>query len=375
MENELVLIAHVEITVIDLSVYDDENNSEETMKTLVGTLLHRLLGSATCCCEADDCLKQISSSSSLNTAALNAASSETELCKDIERFVRARDRLLALASILLKSRAFHQSYFSLSDESNGKESQGRRALVRLPRTEHRKPFIPRPCRGDNNSKVESLIDDGSLSVSHQFPFAGSATILPRKDRATTSQNQSSVVKVGCDIVVKESSLNTRLYNTWDDFLKVFEFSFHYSEWAIITSAETVDARLHEFYLRWAVKEAYTKALGVGLGFDFASFSVQFQLPDSCDQRLWGFLEPLQQSKDGAQHISLRGVIVMSSLDGSLESNHQGEAWLFYFVPLSPEPSSWASVAVGPIIDNNPPNIKLQVQETSLESLIAEYERP
>ena len=35
--------------------------------------------------------------------------------------------------------------------------------------------------------------------------------------------------------------------------------------------------LHEFYIQWSIKEAYTKALGFGMNIDFQSFETEIDL--------------------------------------------------------------------------------------------------
>jgi phosphopantetheinyl transferase len=40
-----------------------------------------------------------------------------------------------------------------------------------------------------------------------------------------------------------------------------------------------ESKLQEFYLRWAIKEAYTKALGLGMNVEFQSFEMRLMEVD------------------------------------------------------------------------------------------------
>ena len=116
-------------------------------------------------------------------------------------------------------------------------------------------------------------------MSHQFPFVGIAR-LP-----ASSQKRS--LHVGLDFAMYEAP-NPKLYATTSEFLIVFKESFTPSEWGCINDSSAAwfgrrrksdeDSR-REFYMRWAVKEAYTKALGFGLGHEFGKFEITF---DCCE---------------------------------------------------------------------------------------------
>ena len=211
------------------------------------------------------------------------------ISKSVMRFLKPNDRYLALGSVLLKSRAYHQS---LAEEENeggrpeqnkreGTTSQSSLALVELPRTEYGKPFIPWLGKSTER-EVDSSFSTApqhTISVSHQFPFVGIAR-LP-----THYQKQS--LHVGLDVAMYEAP-NPKLYATTSEFLEVFKDSFTPTEWGCIVDSSAAwfgrrrksneDSR-REFYMRWAVKEAYTKALGLGLGHEFNTFEIAF---DCCE---------------------------------------------------------------------------------------------
>ena len=314
-----------EVELILMNVSSGEMDDDEP--STVARILDRLLSRASCH-EASDWLKNGTSSRSI----------EDIIRKDVERFVRTRDKLLALAAILLKSRAFFKATHNVANKEMDT------ILVRLPRTMHNKPYIPRrKCKDD---------DDANLSISHQFPFVGSAQRVRQEGEPS--------LKIGFDIVVQDP-LNTRLYDTWDDFLAVFQEAFCSEEWALIVSMIDAEARLHEFLLRWAAKEAYTKALGVGLGFDFASFHLQFELPESCRGKLHDYLRSSQR-EDSLSPIRVRGKVAADQWT-------QVEVWDFYVGSLSRDAWTWFCVAVGPVVNASQSN--LQVRWTTLEQLIPE----
>jgi phosphopantetheine--protein transferase-like protein len=177
----------------------------------------------------------------------------------------------------------------------------------------------------------------------------------------------SSYKVGVDIVVKEP-LNRRLYDSDDDFLAVFEDSFATAEWQMVTSA--TPHCLKEFYLRWAVKEAYTKALGVGLGFDFKSFEVVFHLPDN---QLCRYLDLMQNEQSESFATSVLLTTTFSAQIVTEDDIHH-ETWQFSFLPLGRDPWGWACVAVGPATPERNVHIDLQVQWTDLVRLVEHHTR-
>jgi phosphopantetheinyl transferase (holo-ACP synthase) len=258
-------------------------------------------------------------------------------------------------------------------------------LIRLPRTVHDKPYIPLHLGSgtpDAAANEKTTNHPATLSVSHQFPFVGAAQLQPTLGQRRPSWHEG--LHVGCDIVVQEP-LNTRLYSTWNEFLQVYKDMFANEEWIVIQNAAAVTAAstdsvtstsrihhggYHEFLLRWAAKEAYTKALGVGLGFDFASFSIRLELPESCNGRCSIYLATCcSQSLGEPLPISLRGSIHK----GNATPASSPETWDFTFVFLSTNPWSWACVAVGPRREAS--CIPLKVQWTSLEELIPRSNRP
>jgi len=86
----------------------------------------------------------------------------------------------------------------------------------------------------------------------------------------------STLIVGMDIVTFDYDINKRLYPNDEDFLNVFRNSFTKNEWEIGIHHPTLLSlrdRVREFYIRWSMKEAYTKAVGMGLGLEFHTFEI------------------------------------------------------------------------------------------------------
>jgi 4'-phosphopantetheinyl transferase len=340
----------VELLLVNLSssrrVEEDNTMTEDEITSRLPSLVNDMFDNLACH-NAIDLLR--------GEQTLTGCKTSTEsLRHDIERFVRPRDRLLALASVLLKSRAYHLTYPYPASSPSGDGL--RLSLVQLPRTAHGKPYLP-----TRQGACDPTPD--TLSVSHQFPFCGAARILPNPHINVTEDFSS--YKVGLDIVVKEP-VNQSLYDSVDDFLAVFEDSFAPSEWQMVTSA--TPHCLEEFYLRWAVKEAYTKAIGVGLGFDFKSFEVAFHLPDD---HLGRHLVLVQNE----QRESYPLPVLPTTLSASIITNDMPhETWLFSFLPLGKEPWGWACVAVGPATPERNVQIDLQVQWTDLDRLVENHTR-
>lgn len=208
-----------------------------------------------------------------------------KIYQSIMRFRKDSDRWIALASVLLKSMAFHRSAQAPlafnTDESNfsSVNELKMQSIVDLPRTKFNRPFIPyltvqrthdtisetkRDAEGDNEDPT------AKISVSHQYPYIA---II----------QTSSPHKIGLDLVVIEFRQN-EFVPTINDFLEAFEGSFTPWEWERIqyfhsgyfikNRWRSEESKLREFFLRWAMKEAYVKALGLGMHLDFASFETR-----------------------------------------------------------------------------------------------------
>uniref|UniRef100_A0A7S1UQ08 holo-[acyl-carrier-protein] synthase n=1 Tax=Grammatophora oceanica TaxID=210454 RepID=A0A7S1UQ08_9STRA len=199
-------------------------------------------------------------------------------------------------------------------------------VVDLPRTEYGKPFIP--PTDDSDAPL--------FSVSHQFPFVGICRILDAND---IPQN----LRLGMDIVMFDE-INSRLYSSEMDFCRVFQRSFAPGEWSCIERAQYP---LQEFYLRWAIKEAYTKALGKGMSLKFDSFQTKLDVA-ACRYgwSLWDHLErprtPSSQTNEEVHR--LWGTISKVNSVDTTES----ERWLLMFIPLpSCGKNGYACICFGP----------------------------
>jgi hypothetical protein len=146
--------------------------------------LERVLDSS--CCDARSWL---STSASSGAYADDLVSAEAK--RNILKFVKIQDKYMALASLLLKSRAF---YDTMSSELNPVSP---RLVVNLPRTEHRKPYIPL-ANPISALPLENEENCHPLSISHQFPFVGMARLETCRDDHDTNP---SPLLVGLDIVV------------------------------------------------------------------------------------------------------------------------------------------------------------------------------
>jgi phosphopantetheinyl transferase len=267
----------------------------------------------------------------------NELAPDDALRKEITRFYKINDRYLALASVLLKSRAFFETFPWMMIPKQ-------HTLALLPRTQHRKPYIPvYSIAATQDEDEDSEVNVFSFSLSHQWPFVGLARIeygLEKKDVPLDSKKDlegRSPILVGFDLVVFED-VNRRLYASVEEFVTVFRESFTITEWTQIHSRqEEKSGYLREFYLQWAVKEAYTKALGVGLGFDFTSFQVEWDDANAGGLSLWKTVSSFSAKDNGKGQqeniIELRGTIALVGKNGETLKNQRPEQWVFAFLPV------------------------------------------
>jgi len=330
-------------------------------------------------------------SSAPRSSSANANAAAAKVVDDVAKYVKWQDRYAAAASTLFKSRAYYDYYcFEASsseglDEGDGdgnckdqkerRQGRIRRPIVRLPRTRHNKPYIPSPSYEPSvlrqRHSPSNCCAYAPISVSHHYPYVGIARSAKKRSLAKPSllaiTTTTPAVSVGTDIVVFELP-NSRLYPTTFEFVETFRDSFSGREWEDLTAAATTQRRrgdgvgaddessssstslllLREFYLRWAVKEAYTKALGLGLGYDFSSFDVVFLAQDDgvsheasdinkCTSSLWErFLQ--QQSKSGSFEGTTAAAAAATFIPARVvrigeADNHGNSVWFFAFQPL------------------------------------------
>ncbi|MQL69534.1 hypothetical protein Taro_001801 [Colocasia esculenta] len=176
------------------------------------------------------------------------------------RFLKLDDRKRALVSRLLQYSLVHE----VLDIPH--------AEIKIKRTIEGKPYL-------NNSRQHVRYPNFNFSVSHSGNYVGIAS--------------EPVCLVGLDIVSdvlrQESSLN---------FINDFSSYFTHLEWKNITNAGNSNHTLSEFYRYWALKEAYVKALGNGLGYKldrlefhhigWSNISVYVDGEESRDWKFWLF---------------------------------------------------------------------------------------
>jgi 4'-phosphopantetheinyl transferase len=349
---------------------------------------------------------------------------------NVSRFIKTNDKYLACASMLFKSRFFHEVYndeilkdVPLKEMQKGDDvvsntgGKRRRPVVELPRTEYRKPYIPLPSNWRNETKPAQQNDEllnsvkeedvFSLSVSHQFPFVGLAKIRHeyQGDENIFAIGNTAIRStipppiVGLDIVVFEK-FNARLYSSEEEFLDVFRDQFTPNEWKngiqnpklgtiTTTPSSSASMQMREFYVRWAIKEAYTKAIGVGMGLAFSSFEIELKGIDEDNKNglpeasIWSRIRKNSDTIPTTSPRCFRGTI-------TFVDKKEDDYFYFYFLPLASTTTDsdsnetidgCACVCVGSFQgnlstnENNEWKDHIDISWTDLERLVQSHENP
>eukprot|EP00956_Cyclotella_meneghiniana_P036340 scaffold124319_cov85-Cyclotella_meneghiniana.AAC.2 len=300
-----------------------------------------------------------------------------KIYQSIMRFRKDSDRWIALASVLLKSTAFHRSVqesLAINVGEGNISSVNKvkvQSIVDLPRTKFNRPYIPHltmkrmhinydtTSEAIGDAKGENEDSRAKFSVSHQYPYIAIV-------------QTSSPRKIGLDLVVFDFQEN-EFVPTINDFLKAFEGSFTPWEWERIqyfrgeyffrNQRRSYESKLKEFYLRWAMKEAYVKAMGLGMYIDFASFETRLLGIDDTENNdgIWNTIKTACEKKqrsmsqtcsgssgkaglDVRHQYSVRGRIrhIVSKTESPLLDPIIRDMWEFIFIPFSNELSGSAS---------------------------------
>ncbi|TIB69252.1 4'-phosphopantetheinyl transferase [Wallemia mellicola] len=83
-------------------------------------------------------------------------------------------------------------------------------------------------------------------------------------------------RIGVDITRLALPRNT----THEEFYEAFETQMHKSESVNLNAMPDHESKLRRLLSLWTLKEAYTKALGFGLGFDFSRVAYEFPYDNS-----------------------------------------------------------------------------------------------
>lgn len=336
MENDGKTPIQVNVTL--LNIREDVENDDNKATQLVHLVLH-------------DVLLKPSPAAKVLTNDIPTMQDIETIQNQVLRYLQPKDKYASLASVLLKSRAFYLTH--------GKHCSDKpKVVVDIPRTEHKKPFIPL-LSNDSKHLGQSMLEENvfPISVSHQFPFVGIAAFHENVNHGTGNS-----FLLGMDIVVYDE-FNPRLYNNVDEFLDVFQDYFTEREWRTIQSLSS--NRLQEFYIRWSMKEAYTKALGIGMGAKFAS--IDLCLP-SDDEQTNGIFDAMMVR--GNKVYIQRATVVY------VNEEKANEQWDFAFLPLfgnmaSPLQVGCACIGVGNLASQSiNPIMQIHVDWMNLATLLA-----
>ncbi|KAK1943908.1 L-aminoadipate-semialdehyde dehydrogenase-phosphopantetheinyl transferase [Phytophthora citrophthora] len=167
----------------------------------------------------------------------------------VTRFMFAKDQNLALASRLLQ-RQLIQELFAINYD-----------VIDIARTPENKPYWRRSAE----CSAPSL---WNYNVSHH----GTVVAIASDPRAL----------VGVDVV----RLTDRPHRqtSVEEFFRAFAGHFNPREWEYIRSTEDEDSQYARFYRLWSLKEAYIKAVGIGLGFSL--LRAEFVCVDPTKEDLW-----------------------------------------------------------------------------------------
>lgn len=249
-----------------------------------------------------------------------------EVEKSILRYIRDTDRWISFTSLLLKSLAWYRSlghdHYNDNKLNDLPTTQYERAIILdtidanevlpiidLPRTKHNRPYLPQyfDSNQDDDDKVSAVepVHENRcniMNISHQYPWVCMIQIQPQQQQQQQSKTLQSTnhLSLGIDVVIFHAPTN-QYTPTIFDYISSFSYCFTPWEWERIINQRflssgllgftkrsilrrrTEQSMLREFYLRWSMKEAYTKAIGLGMNVNFHDFETRLCYIDDDDK--------------------------------------------------------------------------------------------
>ena len=171
----------------------------------------------------------------------------------VERFKFEKDKKLAMGSRLLQ-RAAISSLFGVSWRD-----------VQIGRTKEGKPYLantPLP-------ETVAALPNFNFNVTHHGGIVAIAT--------------EPAALVGLDVMDALERPGGGAGRSAEEFFRSFTDNFTAHEWSTIRAPRDDNGRFAQFYRHWSMKEAYIKAVGIGLGFDLKRAEFRY-VPGSDDAR-------------------------------------------------------------------------------------------
>ena len=365
--------------MLTLSIVNLDQSIGEIDRPIADTVNCMLDGVS--CIKPDEAIKALQSLSSTKHTQCPTLREKVE--KSVMRYRRDHDKWTSFTSLLLKSLACYRSIdekfggiisstaFDIDDDAtlcmknlDINETKRKLPIVDLPRTKYNRPYIPQlynkstsnsyNSNSHQNGEEESVNENhnSKMNVSHQYPWV--CMVQQQLQSRLSSSATSNSKTLGLDVVVFNARLSSYT-PTISDFLKSFVDSFTPWEWKRINSYTTCKSswrglatckprsdtsQLREFYLRWAMKEAYTKALGLGLNVEFKEFETCLvgvdidtdSNNDGGEEGIWcRILKQRDTNKSqtkGEHQLSLIGKVKR------IKPPTKWEYWEFIFIPLN-----------------------------------------
>ncbi|RLN92934.1 hypothetical protein BBJ28_00003338 [Nothophytophthora sp. Chile5] len=256
--------------------------------------------------------------------------------QQVARFLFAKDQKLALASRLLQ-RQLVRELFDVSVDA-----------IEIRRTPENKPFWKRPETAGSVAP-----STWNYNVSHH----GTIVAIASEFREL----------VGVDVVRLSDRPHRK--TSVEEFFRAFEGHFNPSEWDYIRGVDPVDedGQYSRFYRLWSLKEAYIKAVGIGLGFSL--LRAEFIRADSAQKDDWQLRLDGQLASDWQFKCTLVNATHLVSVAlGPLTAMWKPETSSIF--PPSEASSLAAPVVTGIAIDDAPVDEEPPVwQEWTLHDLL------
>ncbi len=386
------------VTIIVKDTIDyDEVHIEELIKNKINATidLHGVISASAIQAKVTTTSPSSATAVTSNTSQRNDCKSKCSqekkesLAQSILRHLQQKDKITQLTSTLLKSWLYHfysklyHGFFTLDqnhDRSfmNMKNPSSCSPIVVLSRTKYKKPYIELEIEsyldlmknkinkhGNSHTSETKTLLTLPFSVSHQYPITAISFIsiepnyLFSSQIITNNKNLHLLPLIGIDVVTFDSKQKRK--TTTDEYLSCFKSSFTPWEWQQIQiiinnnynhTTETNHIIMNNdrekfisFFLRWAMKEAYTKALGVGLGKEFNSFEthlIGFDVhqeesnDDDGNHKLWDVI--LRKSKSNCKGIAYFPAYLYD-INNMNQRVKRDDSWSFYFLPILSSNSS------------------------------------